>query len=65
MRESHSDRIRASTLLYLLRPQYRAADLDWEELGRTGEMAKSLADADKALPGIAQEDRAKSHSSDL
>jgi hypothetical protein len=65
MKESHSDRIRASTLLYLLRPQYRAADLDWEELGRTGEMAAGMEQADKALPGIAQEDHAKSHSSDL
>jgi hypothetical protein len=65
MKESHSDRIRASTLLYLLRPQYRAADMDWEELGRTGEIAKGLQDAEKALPGIAQEDHVKSHSNDL
>ncbi len=55
MKESLSERIRASTLLYLLRPQYRTADLDREDRGRTGDLARGATAGTGSSPDGANE----------
>lgn len=60
MKDPLSDRIRASTLLYLLRPQFRTADLEWDDRGRTGDLIRGAA-GDDAPPESAGEGPPKSH----